>query len=115
MKNRSRKQAKLLRETDAMRYGDLRAGAFCEFNCGRQATEPHEIAAGASRHRALREPLAQMKVCRSCHERFQSQPFAVQVAHKIRAIVDACNRCLRDNGGQAFDESDVIRELRKLL
>ena len=84
-------------------------GTLCECCLVEDATDCHEITAGAHRHRAVYEHLAQMHVCRECHIEIQGKPYAEQVAAKLEAIVAAVNRCCERN---AITIDDVIKAIK---
>jgi len=78
----SKRASKLKRETTPARRAYVAEIRFCV--CGQPATDCHEIAAGASREKALRNRFAWLALCRSCHERIQGSDIATQLVYKAQ-------------------------------
>lgn len=109
MKKVSARKRKELRETDELRHAYIEAGGLCERCLIAQATQCHEITAGAHRQRAVYEMNAQLYLCETCHQILQGTPYAFQIAVTIKAMVDAVNRC---HGSRAVTMDSVIAALR---
>ena len=104
----SAKQRKLYQQTKSFRWGPIYAKQPCDKCQKRPATEPHEIAAGAHRQRALQDVRALSYLCSDCHRVMQGMPYPKQIAIVLKSIVASANRC---SGRQAVSVEDVIREL----
>lgn len=80
--------------------------------CGQPATDCHEIAAGSSREKALRNRFAWLALCRECHDRIQGGSIAAQMAMKVLQDKKHFDRVglnvLMGKAADAVSESDVI-------
>lgn len=119
LKKRSKRYAKVLRETNPARQAYVAEIGDCV--CGKPACDPHEIAAGSSREKALQNRFAWLALCRECHERIQGSDQAEQYA--LKALQDPTHydrvglNILR-RGPKATDavsEVDVIHGLKRLF
>lgn len=84
LRPQSEKKRMEQRETNPVRRAYVASARKCEwFDCDEPARDCHEIAAGSHRHRSLRDPRCLLALCRSCHEKAQGAPFALQYAAKV--------------------------------
>lgn len=113
----SNRTAKLKRQTNPARRAYVAEIGFCL--CGQPAVDPHEIAAGSSREKALHNRFAWLALCRKCHERIQGSPIAEQLVYK--ALQDSEEfydreglNFLMGKAANAVSEVDVIRAAYQL-
>jgi len=112
----SQRTAKLKRDTTPARRAYVAEIAVCV--CGDPASDCHEIAAGASREKALRNRFAWLALCRACHERWQGAFMPAQYAAK--AMQDSAHydrvglNILRGKQAEAITEAEVIQAAYEL-
>lgn len=101
----SAKKRKELRETHDVRRAAIEHGVLCDSCQKRNATDCHEIPAGAHRHRAVNEPRAQLWLCRECHENWQGVNYQSQVVVVVDSVIAAINRSC---GSKVLSREKVI-------
>lgn len=105
------------RETNPARHAYVAEIGVCV--CGKTAVDPHEIAAGSSREKSLKNRFAWLALCRECHEKIQGSDQAEQYARKALQDPEFYDRVglniLRGRAADAVSEVDVIHGLKRLF
>jgi hypothetical protein len=106
----SKRYAKMKRETTPARRAYVEEILLCL--CGKPATDCHEIAAGSSKQKAMRNRFCWLALCRTCHDRIQGGNIAAQMAMKVLQDKQHFDRVglnlLMGKAADAVSESDVI-------
>lgn len=117
MRQVSKRTAKVRKETNPSRHAYVAEIGVCV--CGNPAVDPHEIAAGSSREKALHNRFAWLALCRECHEKIQSSDMAEQYGRKALQDPEFYDRVglniLRGRAADAVSEVDVIHGLKRLF
>ena len=107
-----------MREIAPDRSNYLFAYHLCA-NCGKAASDLHEIARGAHREQAIAYPQSWLSVCRKCHDGpIGGMSIADQLALKFFQSPELYDRCIvnaiRGRAVNAVDELEVLKAVAEV-